>query len=131
MNRMDPLMLHLYTGIICSLVVAAVCLVLWNRTKHVRPILSSAPLIVGAFSLFAGVTLASKAIEAPREITAEEYSMLLTTMSARPEVGRPFKAAMRDGRITNLELHRISGAFPPIGRNEMRGVAQIVARDVE
>lgn len=131
MNSMDPLMVALYAGAICALVVTAVCFVLWNRTRHAKPMLSTIPFLAGGMAALAGVALTSIAIEAPEEISAEEYSMLLTTMSARPEVGKPFKAAMRDGRITNLELHRISGTFPPVGRNEMRGVAQIVARDVE
>lgn len=130
MNQTDPLLITLYAGVACSVVVAVVGLVLAHRLKAKHHNLSFLVSLVASMGMFAGVFMLASAIEAPTEITANEYAMLLTTLSARPELAKPFKASMRDGRVTQLELRRMRAGFPMVERDSMRGVAQIVARDL-
>lgn len=130
MKSIDPLLMTLYAGIACSIVVTVVGIVLGRRLRPGHHVLGFVVTVAGCLGLLAGGIMTGAAIEAPREIDADEYAMLLTTLTARPEMARPFKAAMRDGRITRLELRRITAGFPMVELNSMRGVAQIVARDL-
>lgn len=130
MTRIDPLLVALYGGVLCSIVVAVTMFKLSERLKAGKPKSAFATMAAAMVGMFAGAILLITAIEAPTEIGAKDYAMLLTTMTARPEMSKAFKAAMRDGKITELELHRIEAGFPPIERGQMRGVAQIVARDI-
>lgn len=130
MKSIDPLLMTLHAGIACSIVVAAVGIVLGRRLKTKHHVLGFVATVMGCIGVLAGGIMFGAALDAPSEIDADEYAMLLTTLSARPEMAKPFKAAMRDGRITRLELRRIKAGFPMVELDSMRGVAQIVARDL-
>lgn len=128
----EPVVLAVLFGTIACLVIAWTTNVAAKRTGEAGRSRWSrtARIATWAFSTLALLHLCTAAT-AVREVDASGYSLVLTTIQAKPEMVPSFRRAMADGRMTVVEYWDVRRHGGLVTTDDMRDVSTRISRSLD